>query len=297
MRLLLLPLLLLLAACAAEAAGSADAEFRGSWLGRVALSDPTDPLSLEAPKRVLIVIYNHGSRAEFRRDRCHPGAETTPPVLRDLAGTSIEGLEVAVFAFCTRSRLGDFDESSGEGEPKVIKRAREIAALARGFVRAGVPAQRIFLAGQSAGGWAALLAAAATSLAAETPSEANLGSRDAALGGVVAFAPAFAGPVEDRPETWQTLRDTQAAELAALPWLAGLVYAFEGDRYEPPADLHFLARIPGVTLLARPGDRLGGRPCGAHEAHLRAFADCFAAAETARLRGFLAERVLLGGGA
>ena len=103
--------------------------------------------------------------------------------------------------------------------------------------------------------------------------------------------------MEERLATWQALRDTQAAALSSLRRLDALVDAFEGDRYEPPEDLAFLAGIPGVTLLSRPGDRLGGRPCEPHEAHLRAFSDCFRLAERGRLRAFLAERAQLAGGA
>lgn len=272
----LLPVFLLLALLAPGAAGASSVA--GAWLSPVALHDPADPLSLAEPESLLLLVYSHGSRAEFRGDRCRPLGETTPEAVRRLAGARLGGLRVAVFAFCTRARHGSFQAESGRGEPKVAERTREIAALARRFAEAGVPARRIVLVGQSAGGWASLLAAAR----AEPP-----------LGGVIAFAPAFAGPAAGRAPAWQALRDAQAGELAAAARLEGLVYAFPGDPYEPPADLGFLAALPGVELRSGAADPA----CAPREPHLSAFADCFAEAERERLLGFLAGRARPAGGA
>lgn len=278
----LLLLLCLAAPAAAEPAPPASSArpVEGAWLSPVALSDPADPTSLAAPERLLLVIYNHGSRAEFRRDRCRPEPArpdaTTPAAVAGLAGEAVGGLKVAVFAFCTAAGYGDFEADSGEGEPKVVKRAAEIAALAARFAAAGVPPRRIVLAGQSAGGWAALLAAAGSRLP---------------LGGVLAFAPAFAGEAEDRAPAWQRLRDAQAAGLAAAALPPALVYGFPGDPYEPPADLGFLAAVPGVEVVAPAAGCTAPRP------HLTAFAGCFAAAERTRLLGFLAARARPAGGA
>ncbi|SMF83771.1 hypothetical protein SAMN06265365_15111 [Tistlia consotensis] len=281
----LLGLLVLLAAPPAgaaslEATPVEAAPVEGAWLGPVGLADPADPLSLTAPGDLLLVIYNHGSRAEFRQDRCDPTGGGTPPAVAGLAGRPAGRLTVAVFAFCTRTRLGRFDERTGEGEPKVVLRAAEIAGLAARFAAAGVPPRRIVLAGQSAGGWASLLAAARSG---------------EPLGGVIAFAPAFAGKAAGRPARWRQLRDAQAAELAARPRLPALVYAFPGDRFEPPADLAFLAGVPDLTLVT--WQPPAGVACARHEAHLGAFTDCFRAAEEGRLLGFLAERARTAGGA
>lgn len=282
----LLPVLLLLslvAPGAAQAASAGPASIEGAWLAPVALSDADDPVSLAEPEALLLVIYSHGSRPEFRRDRCRPRGDTTPEVVRDLAGLPAGDLTVAVFALCTQALTGSFEARSGIGEPKVVERAREIAELARRFTEAGVPPRRIVLAGQSAGGWASLLAAA---------------RGDLPLGGVIAFAPAFAGRSEGRPEAWQVLREAQAAELvetlAADPRQGTplLVYAFAGDPYEAPAELAFLGALPEATMRSGPP----AAECAPHEPHLRAFADCFRA-ERQRLLAFLAERAGPAGGA
>ncbi len=269
----LLLLLLLLAAPAPARAGEPAARpgaIEGAWLGPVALEDPADPLSLAAPDELLVLVYNHGSRAEFRRDRCRPRDGTTPPAIAGLAGREVAGLRIAVFAFCTASRLGRFDETTGRGEPKLLLRTAEIAALVRQLRAAGVPARRLVLAGQSAGGWAALLAAARAK---------------AAPGGVIAFAPGFAGRAAGRPDSWRRLRQELAAELADAGAVPALIYAFEGDAFEPPEDLAFLGARAGTDLQVRSVGACGGAP------HLGAFTDCFRAAEQARLLRFLETRV------
>lgn len=249
----------------------------GTWLAPApALREAGLPTSLRQPRDSLLVIFNHGSEAEFVADRCAPRGETTPEVVRDLAGARVAGHTVRVFAFCTPSRIGAFHHHSGEGEAKVIARARDIARLVAGFRAAGVPARQIFLFGQSAGAWASLLTAA---------------ERPAAIGGVVGFAPAFAGPREERAAGWWALRERLAARIAGARHLPALLFAFPGDRFEPPEDLAFLGGIAGVELR----DLAAAPPaCAASRPHRTAFTPCFAAAERQTILNFLAARMAAG---
>ena len=110
--------------------------------------------------------------------------------------------------------------------------------------------------GHSAGAWASLL------VAREGPGWFNA---------VVAFGPAFAG-----------LRATR---------IDALIFAFEGDPYEPPEDLAFLRRIPRVELVVLSGTRIDDVSCGSRSAHLTERKPCFHATQGARIRDYIERRL------
>jgi pimeloyl-ACP methyl ester carboxylesterase len=223
----------------------------------------------------ILLLYAHGSRQEYLRDRCFPNSVTTPRWLRRFAGSEIAGLPVSVHAVCTPSRTGEFDHRDRSGEPKVVKRTRDLEAEIRRFVAQGFAPGRIVLLGHSAGGWAALLAAHD----GEPP-----------VAGVIAFAPAFAGPLRIRSPGWQWLRDVQARWLADSEQLPALVYAYRGDRFETPEALAFLKPIPGLLMIT-----LDPAECGDIEAHRAAFNACVMdGREQDRIAGFIERRVQAG---
>lgn len=202
----------------------------------------------------ILLLYVHGSRQEYLRDRCFPNSVTTPRWLRHFAGARIGGLPVSVYADCTPNRTGDFDHRERTGEPKVVKRMRDLEVSVARFVEHGFAPRRIFLLGHSAGGWAALLAAA---------------DGDPPVAGVIAFAPAFAGPLRTRSAGWQWLRDEQAAQLANSERLPALVFAYRGDAFETPAALAFLRPIPELGMIT-----LDPAACGDIEPHRSVFNSC-----------------------
>lgn len=58
----------------------------------------TPPLALAYPqpeKRVLL-IYNHGSKAEYRFDKCDPNRRTTTPVVKALSGQMVGVFDIVV---------------------------------------------------------------------------------------------------------------------------------------------------------------------------------------------------------
>ena len=250
----------------------------GAYLAPAPRLEGQGPLALAEPGDSIVVIYNHGSKQEFRRDSCAARGGAKPGVIADLAGATLASKRVAVFVYCTPSKTGTFDHRSGRGEPKIERRSKEIADLAEAYAAAGVPRRQIFLAGQSAGGWASLLAVGRS---AETPE----------IGGVIAFAPAFAGRRADRSPGWQMLRDRLARELAGFAYLPALVYAFEGDSLERPEDLAFLSRVPGVEFRKTGVRRIGGRDCKSKFPHFLAFDPCFRATQASALLSFIKARV------
>ena len=253
---------------------------RGVWLPPAPALSGDDPLRLADPAATAVVIYNHGSRSENRADLCEPLAttgNTTPSVVRSLAGDTLAGRRLAVFAFCTDTKTGSFRKSGRGGTPKLAGRRNDIMQLVDAFQAAGQPPELLFLMGHSAGGFASLLVESAS------PETQNA---------VIAFAPAFAGRRSGRSPAWQALRQDYVAELARSEPIDALVYAFEGDPYNRPRDLAFLERIPGIVL--RQHASLGeddGAGCGFADPHRTVFLECFARAQRETLRRYLAERL------
>ncbi len=267
---LLLALALLLAGCAAGQSQFVPGE-----------PSKDDAIRLAVPAETVVVIYNQGSEQEFIPDPCEPaGGDSSewsvPSVLSNLSGTRVAGKVIAVYGYCTPSRVGEYRHAERSGEPKVLKRAREIAVLADRFAALGVPRLQIFLAGHSAGVWASLLAAR------ERPGSFNA---------VIGFGPAFAGRRATRPPGWEWLRGTQVLHLSAATRIDALVFAFEGDPYEPPEDLAFLRRIPGVEFVVLSGIQIDGVSCGGRSPHLTERKPCFQVTQGARIRDYIERRL------
>ncbi len=232
--------------------------------------------ALERPNDHVLVLFNHGSRAEPRSDRCDPAGRTTPDVIKSLAGEELLGLTIAVYAYCTPSRKGSYRHQQGKGDPKVLNRAKDIEAIVADYQALGLASERVFLAGQSAGAWASLLVARRGSVA---------------INSVIGFAPAFAGRVGRRPPGWRQLRENQVAFLQKAPRLDALIFAFDGDPYEPPEALSFLRRIPGVDLRALPSDVIDGVPCGRRTPHFTSFQECFMSSQRQIILEYMAARL------
>lgn len=236
----------------------------------------TASLALAQPEDKILLIYNHGSQAENKRDYCYPNSWTTPTVIKRLSGEILAGLEVVVYGFCSPWRLGGYSHLLRLGEPKVLKRAKSLEALVQQFQQQGVPARQIFLVGHSAGGWASLLV---------------LRRGLVEVNSAIAFAPAFAGKKADRSEGWQYLRQQQINYLSEVNDMPSLIYAFEGDAFNAPADLLFLNKIPGVTFVQE-NNRFGMRECGALAGHRAVFTSCFANARGEQVRAFIVSQLI-----
>ena len=238
---------------------------------------PLPPLKSAAPETA-VLIYTAGSLAEFLTDRCEMDRIDTrfgpPSILAGLDGRTVGSLTLVFDPFCTPTRVGTFLQETGEGEPKFIARSQEIAARARAWQAAGVPASHILLAGFSAGGWASLTALA------EAPEIA---------GGVIAFSPAFAGPKRARSAGWENFRRAEVARLQKSSDLRALVFGFPDDAFEPAADLSFLADIRGVQFVeVEPARLLAVQGCEEETlGHYSLFNRCFQEAYWPQIRDFI----------
>ncbi len=235
-------------------------------------------LSIANPKSKAVVLYLHGSVVEKMDDRCDPNSselgESVPEVVRHLNGAEVLGLEVMVFAPC-------HGRATKLGEPlKIDQRVQAIDETLKELNRAGIEPSQIFLVGQSAGGWAALL---------------HQKRHPRSVNAVVAFAPAFAGKKQWRPEVWQQRHESQAAEILSANLISSLVFAFKNDDYNSQSDLDFLSRVKGTTLLKLPDDAIAGVDCDIPlfgSSHKNAFRKCFDQTQSGVLKNFLQERLL-----
>ena len=235
-------------------------------------------LSIANPKAKAVILYLHGSVVEKVDDRCDPNStvlgDTVPDVVQQLNGSKVLGLEVMVFAPC-------HGRATKLGEPlKIDQRVQAIDETLKELKRAGIDSSQIFLVGQSAGGWAALLHQK------RHPNSVNA---------VVAFAPAFAGKKQMRPEVWQQRHESQAAEILSANLISSLVFAFKNDDYNSHEDLNFLSKVKGTTLLKLPGDAIAGVDCDIPlfgSSHRNVFRKCFDQTQSGVLKNFLQERLL-----
>lgn len=191
-----------------------------------------EQLKIANPRTATVVVYSHGTRRPQQYDNCEAPGYTLPPVLARL-----DGGDVQVMRHCSAAIEPRVRETAGK---QVFLRAEELLRLVKGLTARGVSPQRIYLAGNSNGGWSSLMAYA----------------RDPeAFAGVVAFAPAFAGPrSEESLYPWwrQVARPKQVKLLEDAAELNALVFAYEGDRFNRPQELAFLpeAHPDTVRLIA-----------------------------------------------
>ncbi len=241
------------------------------------------PLHIENPGFKIVIIYNHGSTYEFRRDPCRPcnvqDIWGTPPVARNLSGEVIDGKTILVYSLCTSIESGDYNGLSRTGELKVVKRSKEIRDKVNEFIDIGIPKHQIFLMGHSAGAWASLL------MLRNNPRHVN---------SVIAFAPAFAGKYKKRNSGWEWVYHQQKEVLASVQTLPALVYAFENDPYNRIDDLVFLDTIPGVVFKPYITSRHPGNTCNnlIFSGHRTDFGICFSKSQKNVIMDYIESRLI-----
>ncbi len=222
------------------------------------------PIKVPPVEGLVVVIYNHGTRNAAGRENCFRNNVEPPPSLRRL-----EGERLRIFFLCSQAT-----EGGGPQGIYVHRRAEEIRKTVERLVAAGVPASRIVLAGHSAGGWSSLMAQS---------------TMDLGVAGVVAFAPAFAGPRagEMLGLSWRTeARPRQIEQLKAGRRLDALVFAYPEDEFERPEDLQFLSQaFPDSVEL------VGYRCPGARDPHLTHMNDCREQETAQRIQAYIERAV------
>lgn len=272
---------LALAACAERTGACAVLDHWAEAQGdRAEFTGPHAPLALAAPKQTVVLIYTHGSVGEFEPDPCRLDRLDVPfgmpSAIAALDGRRLWGKVVRIDGFCTPSKVGAFD--TGSGRPRRLKvelRKEDLRERVEAYLAQGVPARQIFLAGHSAGAWAALL------LKAEAPELFNA---------VIAMAPAFAGLRAAQDALWLRVRQSNLERLVAAPRLDGLLFAFEGDPYESPASLRPLSLrwdLAFVTVAEAQRRQSGCRG----EPHQTALEGCFAVGWAGAIGDWLAAKL------
>ena len=228
------------------------------WSDRLALR-------VDHPEETNVVIWNHHTEAMAEAPSCMGTLYFPPPAIIRLERIG----RTRVYYLCTRS-------TQGPGQPHfALQRRAEILDLVGRFRALGVPAGRIFLAGQSGGSCASLMALGAA------PGEMNAG---------VLFAPACFGRGEGRLRgsgLGGGERGALLAEMTAAESIIALLVAFEGDDWNEPRHLDFLTeRYPETVGLFSPG-------CGA--GHSGAFWGCGVEAVNAAVEGYFRDRLAAAG--
>jgi pimeloyl-ACP methyl ester carboxylesterase len=230
MRIVLALLLLVLAAAGAAAQQAIDPPATGQdsdGLQSHGSDIPKPPALTGDPAKAVVLIVNHGTYRPQRRHQCNEGRDV-PAVVRDLA----EAHAWMIHYLCSTATDDGVDGSY------TYKRADEILAVVADYRGRGVPAERIFLFGHSAGGWSSLMAAR---------------KDHRGFNAIIAFAPAFAGPRHEEaqyPKWRRELAPAQTAYLREAKRIEALIFAYSDDDFDRPRELTPLESIPGLRLLA-----------------------------------------------
>ncbi len=226
---------------------------------------------LVEPARAIVVLYTAGSDSNENRPPCRPGG-SVPLALTALAGTVIGSRPVVVHGYCAAA-IGDLAARVSMAEA----RAPELEGVIRAYRAQGVDPRRIFVAGHSMGGWAAIL----------------VGARgQVEVGGVIAFAPANGIWTRDRRGPYQWLAyERQKSSTVGLSRLDALLYLFHGDPFNEPDDLRFLEAIQGVTYRTLSPVAIGDGSCATRAPHTIVYSGCFRDSETETIRSFITERL------
>lgn len=212
-----------------------------------------------AQTRKVYIVYSHGTERPQQRENCRADFNRVPPSLTDLES---KGLATIVFVCSTST-------DDGVTGSYIYKRAREIGRAVDELRAKNVIARDIFLAGHSAGAWASLMYL-----------------RDDAdrVNGAILFAPACCGvrsEIDQYPVWLRHIQPKQIGEIVSGKPVAALVFAYEDDPFNRPADLSFLSRaFSSVQLIA-------SRCNAGHLTHLK---DCRLGDTEDRIRKFIEAR-------
>lgn len=218
-------------------------------------------LMLPDPATARVVIWSHGTSDSAKPENCNAAFNGVPPSLRALVAEGVH-----LWFECSGVSLRPSRENAGD---HIYLRMGEVSAAVERFLALGVRPGNIFLAGHSTGGWVSLMLARA------------YGGR---IGGIIAYAPAFARPRADiakYPYWRKEVMPRQAAEIVAAPAIRALVFAYERDAFDRPQELAFLTeRWPEAV-------RMVAYTCDAENDHASHMQDCELDRSTAEVRRFV----------
>lgn len=222
------------------------------------------PLRVDDPENTNIVIWNHGTEAFEGTPSCLGKAYYPPPSIMALERIG----KTRIYYLCTKS------ENVRGKRHFALQRGDEIVALVKRFRALGVPAYRIFVAGQSGGSCSSLFALG------RAPRQMNAG---------ILFATACFGPGEGLKRRQGKLsRASQQVlrQMTAARSVEALLVTFKGDKWNKPGDLRFLTRRwPGRARIFSP-------PCRSH--HSGAYFGCGVKPVGKAVRAYFRKRLAAG---
>lgn len=185
------------------------------------------PIVLEKTKDITVIIFMHGTDNSNKAKDCSTSSVRVPDALKQMTGTNI-----VIFYTCSEA----VETPSVIPGSYIFNRINELESILGEILTAGVPSSQIFLAGHSAGGWVALMAAHRF---------------QEKYAGAIAFAPAFSGRKSTTSFWWRNIaRPHQIKKMLSAADINALVFAYYNDPFEDPESLKFLTEKPGVRLIS-----------------------------------------------
>ncbi len=192
--------------------------------------------SINNPTKKIVVIFTPGSGHNLKPTPCTPNKPNSPygipNVLLDLSKKSIKDNQVILDGFCSKEVGTKFSKYSIETKPEA--RSKDIIKKIEMYVKSGIPEKHIFISGHSVGGWTALLVGQKLKYD---------------IGGIIAFAPAFAGKYKTRTDFWKKIYKDRINKLKQSEYINGIVFAFKGDPFNKQEDLSFLKYVKGIKFV------------------------------------------------
>ena len=202
-------------------------------------------ITLSDPQSAKVIIWLHGQQNPRKKEQCSKQGNLPPKSILTLD----EDENTFVYYHCT-AVIDPKEEDANQPDDGIhyswgfkngsytLARRDELAELLDQFIGLGVSPSHITLAGHSAGGWTALLAAASY------PEKFNA---------VIAFAPAFAGiRSEEKLYPWwrKIIRPEQVKMITQPNDIQKLIFAYEDDAYNRPQELAFITEaFPDTATL------------------------------------------------
>ena len=250
------------------------------------------------PKNKILIIFNHG-----QDDHDKPSKncvwKNNIRNFASLSGKKVKDKEVLVYSFCTDHLGGDdwkrlwknkFDFPY-KGITKLDKRVNANLDLIEKFVELGIPNNKIFMAGQSCGGWATIM------LISKYPEKVagGISTHHACYGKLSKKYKVKKVGVEKALENFKKkrpgpafLRENQIKEIIKTKNLPVLAFTHPKDPYDGLLS-DWVENIPGVKRIIISEDyKINNKNCrriginngdrweeNIKDAHLMALGDCF----------------------
>ena len=210
-------------------------------------------------KKLIVIIYNHGSFGQAKIDYCNKGAMNVPEIIRNLHNKKINDLTIKIYRLCSGVRgLKELDWDK-------VHNLEKVEGNANGFIEMsdhegiqiydklqqtnkrkimlnkvneliGKGFTNIILAGHSCGAWASLY------LTGRFPDK---------IKGSIALNPACGDEIDYRKEwpAWGALRNYEESILLQLSEINSLIFIHDKDPFENSETLSFLKKINRIQII------------------------------------------------